>query len=258
MSIENHFFYLLNSDKLVQTNDQTLQIQGFAIMKKRILLTGTTGMIGGIILSQCLENENISQIISLVRKPTGRKHEKLMELIIDDFLNLESADEHLKSIDIVYYCLGVYTGAVDRELFRTITIDYPEVLAKALLPDNPDLTFCLLSGAGADRTEKSRFMFAKDKGIIENRLSKMGFKAFHAFRPGYIYPVTPRNEPNLSYRIMRFFYPLLKLLGKGASITSEQLANSIFNAGIHGCDHEILENKAIINLHQQFAASKQL
>ena len=31
-------------------------------------------------------------------------------------------------------------------------------------------------------------MFAKDKGIIENRLSEIGFKAFYTFRPGYIYP----------------------------------------------------------------------
>jgi hypothetical protein len=37
-------------------------------------------------------------------------------------------------------------------------------------------------------------MFAKDKGIIENRLSEIGFKAFYTFRPGYIYPVKPRRE----------------------------------------------------------------
>jgi hypothetical protein len=78
------------------------------------------------------------------------------------------------------------------------------------------------------------------KGIIENRLSKMGFKAFHALRPGYIYPVTPRKEPNL--------IPLIKLFGRGSnsSIQSTGLAASMFKIGLSGSDKEIFENKYIM------------
>lgn len=213
---------------------------------KNVLITGSTGMIGGLVLQLCLDNDGISSVTSLVRKTSGINHAKLNEVIINDFSALDQDASYFESIDIVYYCLGVYTGAVDRELFRKITVDYPETLAKVLCSKNSDITFCLLSGAGADRKEKSRMMFAKDKGIIENRLSQMGFKAFHAFRPGYIYPVTPREEPNITYKISRFLYPLLKLLGSNASIKSTELAASMFKVGLNGSDKEIFENRDIV------------
>lgn len=214
---------------------------------KNILITGATGMIGGLILDLCIKSDEVSNITSLVRQPTELRHEKLSEIVIDDFLNLDHNAPCFEGIDTVFYCLGVYTGAVDRELFRTITVDYPQKLAETLIVKNPDLSFCLLSGAGADRTETSRLMFAKDKGIVENRLSAMNLKSFHTFRPGYIYPVTPRNEPNFSYKAMRFLYPLLKILGTGFSVTSEKLADTIFKVGIRGSNEEIFENRDILN-----------
>lgn len=205
-------------------------------------------MIGGLVLQLCLDNQNVSSVTSLVRQSSEVKHAKFNEVIIDDFSALNKDASYFESIDIVYYCLGVYTGAVDRDQFREITIDYPEALAKVLYSKNPEIIFCLLSAAGADRSERSPVMFAKDKGIIENRLSKMGFKAFHAFRPGYIYPVTPREEPNLTYRVIRFLYPLIKLLGSNSSIKSTELAASMFKVGLYGNDKEIFENRDIFEI----------
>jgi nucleoside-diphosphate-sugar epimerase len=215
-------------------------------MHKKVIITGATGMIGSLVLQYCLRSPEVSQVTSLVRRPSGSKHEKLNEVIIHDFMKLDEHAAYFESVDIVYYCLGVYTGAVDRDQFWKITVDYPETLAKVLHQKSPDLRFCLLSGQGADRTERSKMMFAKDKGAIENRLSKIGFKSFHAFRPSYIYPVTPRKEPNLSYKVTRFLYPVIKLLGNRLSIKSTELAASMFNVGINGCDLEILENKDIL------------
>ncbi len=214
-------------------------------MEKHVLITGATGMIGGLVLDLCLQHDEINRMTSLVRRKSGLKHEKLDEVIVNNFLDLDPDAPCFDSVDIVYYCLGVYTGAVDRQQFRTITVDYPQTLANLLVEKNHDLIFCLLSGAGADRTEKSRMMFAKDKGTIENRLSTMGFKAFYAFRPGYIYPVTPRKEPNLSYTLSRFLYPVIRLFGTNASIKSTELAAVIFHVGLSGYKGEILENRDI-------------
>ena len=215
---------------------------------KTVLITGSTGMIGSLVLEHCLQSEEISRVISLVRRSSNITHPKLQEVIVEDFLNLDEEAEYWDSVDVVYYCLGVYTGAVNKELFRQITVDYPEALATILRKKSPDLVFCLLSGAGADRTETSRMMFARDKGSIENTLSKMGFTSFFAFRPGYIYPVTPRNEPNFSYKVMRLLYPVIRLMGKNSSIKSTDLAASMFEVGLHGSDLEILENKDILEL----------
>jgi nucleoside-diphosphate-sugar epimerase len=219
-------------------------------MGKKVMITGATGMIGGLVLNHCLHCPEVASVTSLVRRASGTQHEKLKEVIVDNFLKLDEGAIYFTSVDVVFYCLGIYTGAVDREEFRKITVDYPETLGKVLRKKSPNLKFCLLSGAGVDRREHSRIMFAQDKGTIENRLSKMGFKSFHAFRPAYIYPVKPRKEPNLSYKIMRFIYPLLKLLGPSVSIKSTELAAAMFEVGINGSDLEIIGNKEMLKLAQ--------
>ena len=215
---------------------------------KKVVITGATGMIGGLVLDHCLKSDAISEVVSLVRKPTQRVHPKLKESVLTDFFNYDAIAQDLENVDIVYYCLGVYTGAVAPELFQQITVAYPYALAQALHKHSPKLRFCLLSGQGADRTEKSKMMFARDKGKIENLLANIGFDSFISFRPAYIYPVTPRKEPNLMYRISRRLYPFLKLLGENVSIRSTDLANVMFQVGLQGCSQEVLENKEMLKL----------
>lgn len=212
-------------------------------MKKKVLITGSTGMIGGILLKLCLNSEEINEILALVRKPTAISHPKYNEIIVDDFLNYEKQAHLFVDIDIVFYCLGVYTGAVPTDEFRRINVDYPFNLAKAINVKSPNAVFCLLSGQGADRSEKSTMQFARDKGAIENALAALNFKAFYTFRPGYIYPTKKRREPNFFYILSRYAYPILKLLGNNLSITDQQLANTMFEVGLNGYPTEILENK---------------
>jgi hypothetical protein len=103
----------------------------------------------------------------------------------------------------------------------------------------------LLSGAGADRTEKSRTSFARYKGMAENQIAKLEL-TFYSFRPGYIYPDEARKEPNIGYTIMKHLYPLIKLLGNKYSIRSSALANAIFNVGLYGAHQQVLENHEIL------------
>ena len=212
-------------------------------MRKKVIITGGTGMVGGIILQLCLKSNDVSEVISLVRKPTHLNHEKYKEVVIEDFLNYNQYTQILNDVDIVYYCLGAYTGTVPADEFRKINYDYPLNLAKTIYTNSPNAVFCLLSGQGADKSEKSKMQFARDKGAIENALSAMGFTSFHSFRPGYIYPTKKRKEPNFFYTVTKLLYPLIKLLGNKMSITDQQLAESMFGVGMKGYTKEILENK---------------
>jgi hypothetical protein len=72
--------------------------------------------------------------------------------------------------------------------------------------------FVFLSGQGAEPTWKSRIAFARYKGEAEDALLAMGFHAFYIFCPAYIYPVKPRKEPNLGYRLLRAIYPVFRIL----------------------------------------------
>lgn len=211
----------------------------------KVIITGGTGMVGKLVLGHCLKDDKISEVISLTRKPSGQAHQKLTEIVVTDFEDLAACNNHFKNVQLAFFCIGAYTGQVPDDLFKKITVDYAVAFGNALQQNSPQATLCFLSGAGADRTEKSKTSFALYKGMAENQLAKMNL-VFYSFRPGYIYPVEPRKEPNFGYTVIRFLYPLLKLFGSKYSITSTELARAIFNVGLHGADRQILENQDIL------------
>lgn len=214
---------------------------------KNVIIAGASGMVGTHALEYCLEHLEIASVTSLVRKASGQSHPKLKEIVHTNFLDYSSLEDTFKNQHLALFCIGVYTGAVGKEKFREITVDIPQAFAEALKKHNSHINFCLLSGAGADRTEKSRTMFARDKGIIENILDAMELGEFHSFRPAYIYPVVPRDEPNFVYRLSRWLYkPLISKLGKNSSIKSTELAKAMVKVGLDGNSLKILENKDIL------------
>lgn len=212
---------------------------------KKIILTGATGMVGGIVQRECLAANEVEKVTSIVRRPLGATHPKLEEIIHKDFMDFSSIEEHFKEQDVAHFCIGAYTGAVPDEVFKKITFEFVQVFADTLKTHSPQATFCLLSGNGADQTEKSRVSFAKYKGMAENYLISKKFEQLYLFRPAYIYPVEKREEPNLMYRISRRLYPLLKAVYPSSAITSERLGKAMFKAGMSGASKMILENQDI-------------
>lgn len=213
----------------------------------KVIITGSTGMVGNTLLKLCLQSNEVTQIINIVRKNNqSNKDEKMTTVVISDFLTYDNQKELFEDVDVAHFCIGAYTGSVSDDLFKQITVDYAVNFAKKLKDNSPNAKLCLLSGAGADRSEKSRTSFARYKGMAENQISKLGLE-FYTFRPGYIYPVEPRKEPNLMYKITRLLYPLIRLMGSNASIKSTELAEAMYEVGLNGSGSEILENKDILN-----------
>ena len=213
---------------------------------KNILITGSNGMIGKLILEKCLLRDDIQSITSITRKPTGIIHPKLIEVLHSDFLNYASIENHFSNKDICFYCIGVYTGSAPREEFKKITVGFTEAFAVILKRNSPQAYFCFLSGQGADATEKSKVMFALDKGTAENKLISLQFKQLFIFRPGYIYPVTPRIEPNTLYRIFRVLYkPFLSKIYPNIGLTSVALADAMLQVAFNGGKQTIYENREI-------------
>jgi nucleoside-diphosphate-sugar epimerase len=211
---------------------------------KNILITGTNGMIGKLILQICLKRDDVAKVTSITRKPLGIYHPKLVEVIHTDFLDYSKIEHDIKKQDVCFYCIGVYTGQVPTEEFKKITVAYTEIFANALRRNNEATNFCFLSGQGADTTEKSKVLFAREKGIAENILLKLNFKSIHIFRPGYIYPDMPRVEPNFFYKLMRVLYTPIKFIYPNIGVSSEKLAATMVEVGMNG-GKTIFENKDI-------------
>jgi len=213
-------------------------------MKKRVIIAGASGMMGQLLFQLCLQSPEIETLTSIVRKEGSIKHPKLIEIIHSDFLDFTSIQSAFEDQDVCFFCLGVYTGQVSPAEFHTITVDYTRAFAEMLRRKSKKTSFVFLSGQGADSSEKSPVMFAKEKGIAENILICLSFDKLCIVRPGYIYPSSPRKEPNLSYVIFKFLYKYLaRFVYSNIGLTSENLASAMFFAGLKGAHKLILENK---------------
>jgi len=209
---------------------------------------GSSGMIGGLVLAECLRRPDVAQVTIITRKHSGIRHDKLVEVRHQDFLDYSGLDpRYLSGQDVCFYCVGVYTGQVPADRFKEITIDYTRAFSEALKLASPQASFCLLSGQGADPDEKSRIMFARDKGIAENALLRLHFPHTYLFRPGYIYPVTRRKEPNLMYSTLRALYKPLSAIFPHIGVPSDTLARRMVEVGLAGGEKSVYEHRDIFS-----------
>ena len=192
-----------------------------------VVVVGATGMVGGTALRYALKHPAVAEVTTLGRRKTGLSHPKLREVVHESFADCSALAEPLSGFDAAIFCLGVYTGTVSDEELRRTTVDYAVEFARAFELACPKGAFSLLSGAGADQTGRSRMAFARYKGEAEKALLGKGFPRLYIFRPAYIYPVEPRKEPNLGYRLMRVLYPLFRLLLPNQVIRSDDLAHAM-------------------------------
>ena len=195
--------------------------------KKRLVIVGATGMVGGYALRFALEDSAVISIRAIGRRPLGISHPKLNEVIHQDFGDCSGLAEPLSGQDAAIFCLGVYTGTVSDTQLRQVTVAYPIEFARVLHLSSPDSAFSFLSGSGADQSGRSRMAFARYKGEAETALLRTGFSHVYIFRPAYIYPVEPRKEPNLGYRVLRTVYPVFRTLFPNQVIPADDLARAM-------------------------------
>ena len=141
----------------------------------------------------------------------------------------------------------------DAEL-RKITVDYTIEFARVLRNSSPDAAFSFLSGSGADPTGRSRMAFARYKGEAEKALLAAEFLRVFIFRPAYIYPVEPRKEPNLSYRLLRVIYPAFRVLFPNQVIRADHLARAMVDVAIRETGERgglVMENRDIRAMVEQ-------
>jgi uncharacterized protein YbjT (DUF2867 family) len=199
---------------------------------KRVVIVGASGMVGGYALRYLLEEPAVRGVTSIGRRTLGVSHPELTQILHSDFADCSPLADALTGHDAAVYCLGAYTGAVPDEQLRRITVDYTVEFARVLRASSPNATFAFLSGSGADPTGRSRMAFARYKGEAEKILAAAGFPHLYMFRPAYIYPVQPRREPNLSYRVLRAIYPAFRVLLPNQVIRADDLARTMADAAV--------------------------
>ena|SRR2546427_1521376 len=202
--------------------------------QKRLVIVGATGMVGGYALRYALAHPSVGLVTSIGRRMVGISHPKLKEVMHQDFADCSALASALSEQDAAIFCLGAYTGVVSDEELRRITVDYTIEFARVLWDSSPEAAFSFLSGMGADPTGRSRVPFARYKGKAETALLVGGFPRVYIFifRPAYIYPVEPRKEPNFGYRLLRWIYPVFRLLFPSQVIRADDLAKDMVDVAV--------------------------
>jgi len=147
----------------------------------KLLLIGSTGLVGREVLNLALATPQVSGVVALTRRPLG-EHPKLQAPVVD-FDRLPATAPWWQA-DAVICTLGTTIRiAGSEEAFRRVDHDYPlEVARHARQHGTP--AYVLNSAIGA--SAGSRIFYNRVKGELERDLGALGFPSLTLVRPGLI------------------------------------------------------------------------
>ena len=205
-------------------------------------------MVGEGVLHECLQDPSVSSVLVINRKPCGVVHPKLKEIIHADFYNLSAIESQLSGYNACFFCLGTSSVGMNEADYTKVTYTLTMHVAETLCRINPDMTFCYVSGASTDSSEKGRQMWARVKGKTENDLMKLPFKKVYNFRPGFMLP-TPGLKNILSfYKYINWLYPILRPVFPSYMSTLADIGVAMIHAVTRGYEKQVLEVKDIVAL----------
>ena len=193
---------------------------------RKALIAGSTGLVGKHLLQQLAKSGLYTEIISIVRRPTGIKLPNVKEEIIN-FENLENY-EIFFNVNDIYICLGTtIKKAKTQTAFKKVDVEYPVKIATIAAKNNVQ-KLSVISAMGAD--SKSRIFYNRMKGIMEQEIIKTGIEAIYIYRPSLL--LGKRSEFRFGERIASIFVrPMLFLfvgnLRKFRPIQAEKVAASM-------------------------------
>ena len=124
----------------------------------KVIITGSSGMVGEGVLMECLNDSRIGSILTLNRRSSGIVHPKLQELILPDLHDLSSVEHQLIGYSACFYCLGTTSAGKTEDEYVDVIYTLTIKIASLLCRLNSDMVFCYMSAAGADNKEKGRIM----------------------------------------------------------------------------------------------------
>jgi len=147
------------------------------------LLLGATGLIGTSLLDLLLEDPGYRSVTVLTRRPLGRAHPKLIEVVCS-LDRPETYQEHV-AVDDVFCCLGTtMKKAGSREAFRKVDLEYPVSVAR-LASSAGASQYLIVTAVGADPS--SSLFYNRTKGEVEAALRALPFASgVKIFRPSML------------------------------------------------------------------------
>lgn len=219
-------------------------------MGKTAIILGATGLTGGLLLGELLEDNRYDRIKIFSRKIIGLNHPKIKEYL-GDVLDLNTFENSFKA-DEVFCCIGTTSKKTpDKNLYKKIDIGIPIAAAKLCKTNRID-TFIVMSSLGAD--VKSKVFYNRTKGEMEEGVLKEGILNTYILRPSII--LGNRNESRLvedigKIMMQTFQFFLFGKFKKYRAIESKNIAKAMVYLANTRLAIQIVESDQIVELSKK-------
>jgi uncharacterized protein YbjT (DUF2867 family) len=192
----------------------------------KALIIGATGATGKDLVDVLLNDPEYNEVLTFVRRSSGRLHPKLVE-VVTDFDKLEEV-KHQISGDVWFSCLGTTLKAAgSKENQWKIDYEIPMKFA-TIAKMNGVPCAVLLSAYGASTS--SNVFYSKMKGQLETAIDNLAFPRYIIFRPGLLLRKdTDRMGERVSAAVLKFVNRL-GLLRRFRPLPTRTLAEKLAKA----------------------------
>jgi uncharacterized protein YbjT (DUF2867 family) len=193
-------------------------------MKKKVIVVGSTGVVGAQLINQLSSRDDISKIVSITRRPIVYNCSK----VINEVINFDEIDKYQELLhgDALFSCLGTtlkLAGTIEKQ--RLVDVEHQYHLAK-MAASNGVSQYLLVSSSGADATSSNAYL--KMKGQLEGLVIKLEFESIAIFQPSLL--LGTRADFRIAEVLGKYILPvlcLLPVLSKYKPITGEAVAKKM-------------------------------
>ena len=214
---------------------------------KTAIVFGSTGLIGGHLVNQLIQDNYYTKIKIFVRSQTSINNEKV-EVINIDFNNLGNHKTEITGDDC-FFCIGTTKqNSPDKNDYQKVELDIPKEIAQ-IAKTNSVKSFIFISSIYANPNSSGNYV--KFKGLVEEELKRLNFSKLGILRPSFL--MGDRKENRVGEKIGVLTFRLLSplLLGplkKMRPINSEKVAKAMIKIANENLEKTVFESDEIVEL----------
>lgn len=214
----------------------------------KALVLGASGLVGGDLVRELIENESFSEVFCITRKALNYASPKVTNWIVD-FDAAYVLPEHI-NFDVLFVAFGTTIKVAGSKANQwKIDVDFP-YYAMTLAKGNGVKKCILVSSIGTKID--SPFFYSRMKADLEEKAKALDFEHLSILQPSMLdgNRKEKRSGEKLSLMIGRFLAPIL---GKYKPVLTKDVARAMVYQAINGT-----EKTAFIDSSQIVVLSKDL
>ena len=206
-----------------------------------------TGLIGGHLVNQLIQDNNYTKIKIFVRSQTSINNEKV-EVINIDFNNLGNHKTEITGDDS-FFCIGTTKqNSPNRDEYQKVELDIPKEIGQ-IAKANSVKSFIFISSIYANPNSSGNYV--KFKGLVEEELKRLNFSKLGILRPSFLMGKRKENRVGEKIGILTFSVLSPLLFGpfkKMRPISSEIVAKAMIKIAKENLQKITFESDEIVEL----------